>query len=321
MLSIIGYALVFLIGLKFGSLTRNKKSSSQAKDGTSSASKEVQSSRKISKDKTAFDIIQEFDNDNNLFDDFRIIEASKESTRYMYRENNYYFAVSRNPKVGVDIQILHDKKTLLHYTYYFSTSYSNAKYSKQEITRSLIEGYPRDETISTIESFVKTIIHTSSIWNRIDKGLVIRDDIKTIAPIYDEAEIPTEKEVINEDESVGDNLTRLHTIITSSKESMSEVIYDKFNSIIHNMRECLAHIDRLETEKQYSLETLLQKDLEKLFLAYNELNQNSKEEVSEKVVKALTILDNEIIYVLDLFEKQNIKEVEKMVQVIEARNY
>lgn len=330
-------ALMLIAAFKMGESKGFKRNQQQQitspEPKKTSTQKKASKKRKISADKEALEIMKEFTNYDDLFMDFKIIENSGGTTLYRYLENEYLFTVHRNPKIGVNVYVHKGKENLL--TYKYSTSLN--RFTEKYIVRSLIENFNRDEAMDDINNFIRKVVYQSSIWNRLDNDLVIKDDLKKVNPIYtidenadnevnetaeEEESSEVEKaEESTEDKSVSDNLVRLQNLIKQSESQMNSDVVAMFQTIIDNMRTCLTHIDRLETEKQHSLENLLQKDLEKLFLAYNELNNDSKEEIADKVTNALSIMVKETSYVLELFEQQNIREVEKMVQVIKTREY
>lgn len=316
----------YLAGRALGKSYERKKINQEKQETATKLTEKMISekdTRKKDLNKNAMDMMQEFLTHTSLFDDFKLIEAKQGFAKYQYLENDFLFTVIRSESMA-RLTIYKNKELLLHYEY----NRYHSEYEKQEMNRSLIGEYPISEVKDIILRFMRYVVH-DSVWETFPDDFVFKDDVATLAPIYTEEDILKKKlekkeqvQVTDiEEPSILDNVHKMQKLVLSSKESLDLRIVTTLHSILRNMQDCLLHIDRLEGEKKHAIEHSLQKDLEKMITSYMELNEESKKEKFEETMAALLTIDKGVKEILEVFEKQNVRNLEHAVQIIKHREY
>lgn len=319
--------LAYLVGRAAGKSYERKKHQQQKQEVVTQLTEKMiaeKEPRKKDLNKNVIDIMLEFLARTSLFDDFKLIEVKYGVAKYQYLENDFLFTVIRDNDDEVQLVISKNKNILMHYK--FDTYHS--EFDKQEMNRSLIGEHPISEANNVILRFMRYVAH-DSVWETFPDDFVYVDDVKKLTPIYTEEDIQKKKQETKEqvqaenaeELSILDNVHRLQKIVLSSHDSLDPKLVSTFHSILRNMQECLLHIDRLDAERKHSIEHSLQKDLENMITSYMDLNEINKVEKLPETMAALRIIDTGVKDILELFEKQNIRELEQHVRVVNERDY
>lgn len=318
----------YLVGREAGKRNERKKTEELQQESTSQLVQKMAATkepRKKDVKKDAIAIMMEFIRHSSLFNDFKLVSVENGIVIYQYLENDYLFTVIRDEEDDeIELKISKNKTELLHYAY---DKYCS-EFDKQEMHRSLIENYTSSEANEIIHRYMRHVVH-SSRWESFPEGFVLKDDIQRISPVYTEKDIhekqteETKKQAnsVSNEPSILDSVHSLQKMVFNSTDSLDPTLVSIFHRILRNTQDCLLHIDRLDEEKKHSVKHLLQKDLGNILTSYLELSEESKNEKLPETIDALKKIDTGVKEILELFEKQNIREHEQHVRVVKQRDY
>lgn len=307
-MSIIGTIIGTGIGIAIGGVVTKKL------DEKKKMERKLEKVTKIGSEQTAeykkgiLDIIREIAYANEL-EKFTLMEYSNGISKYQYLKNGFLITVRVSEDI-IECDIQKEKEVLLEFVYDLSWN----EYDKKVVKRSVIENGQKNDSMSVVEDFMYEINEYD--WGELDDELIIVDDMKGVT-LIDLGGVPNEPEILD-DEEVYSTINQLIAEDTFDKD-LSEQITSTINAVKKVTVEMKNIENQIDVEAKHIYDSLIRKDLPKLFAAYSKLEEKKRVHYQDEMVDSLHRIQNKAFELLRKIQSKNIYDVESILHVIKQR--
>lgn len=221
----------------------------------------------------------------NETENFEQIKVEENSTTYSLKGYGYVFVVTKTKEV-IDCHVKKDGDTLIDFSY----DYGTGEFTKKMMKKSVLMGVSKKEALEIVDQFMGEIVFYD--WRSLDKGITFIDDTEQKSVQFEELE---------------------------SVNKIKDPLLTKMANIAKAIDVVSEKLDDFDLEKRHMFKISLKEDVKRLYDAYVQLDERSKNDYAPAIEQGLENVKMQVEKMNERIKQKEEFEIEIALQLISSR--